>query len=138
MWEQLAAADPSLKYDEDIELFSKYKDHHRFMQFMKGLRKDLNLLELLSLVALLFLHLMLLSRNLSLKRIDILTITYPLRMLFWLLLILRRLLLIDLIVIASSVKIQTMTSLSIIASKALTKRDIISLMVSFVFHKQPL
>ena len=138
MWEQLAAADPSLKYDEDIELFSKYKDHHHFMQFMKGLRKDLNLLELLSLVALLFLHLMLLSRNLSLKRIDILTITYPLRMLFWLLLILRRLLLIDLIVIASSVKIQTMTSLSIIASKTLTKRDIISLMVSFLFHNQPL
>ena len=90
----------------------------------------LNLPELLSLVALLFLHLMLRSRNLSLKRIDVLTITYPLRMLFWLLLVLQRLLLIDLVVIASSIKSQVMTSLSVIVSKGLTKRNWISLVVS--------
>uniref|UniRef100_A0A2N9FRD1 GAG-pre-integrase domain-containing protein n=1 Tax=Fagus sylvatica TaxID=28930 RepID=A0A2N9FRD1_FAGSY len=101
---------PSIDDDFEIHHSSMMKTsnyfpstrNHRFTQFMKGLRKDLNLLELLSSVALLFLHLMLLSRNLSLKRIDILTITYPLRMLFWLLLILQHLLLIDLVVIASS------------------------------------
>ena len=40
MWEQLAAADPPLRYVEDIDLFAKYKDRHRFTQFMMGLRED--------------------------------------------------------------------------------------------------
>jgi hypothetical protein len=40
MWEQLAAVDPPLKYAEDIELFAKYKDRHRFTQFMMGLHED--------------------------------------------------------------------------------------------------
>uniref|UniRef100_A0A2N9FEA6 Reverse transcriptase Ty1/copia-type domain-containing protein n=1 Tax=Fagus sylvatica TaxID=28930 RepID=A0A2N9FEA6_FAGSY len=40
MWEQLAAADPPLRYAEDIDLFAKYKDHRRFTQFMMGLRED--------------------------------------------------------------------------------------------------
>ena len=30
MWEQLAAADPPLRYAEDIDLFAKYKDRRRF------------------------------------------------------------------------------------------------------------
>ena len=40
MLEQLAAADPSLKYAEDIDLFAKYKDRRRFTQFMMDLRED--------------------------------------------------------------------------------------------------
>jgi hypothetical protein len=40
MWEQLAAADPPLRYVEDIDLFAKYKDRRRFTQFMMGLRED--------------------------------------------------------------------------------------------------
>ena len=40
MWEQLAAADPPLRYAEDIDLFAKYKDRRRFTQFMIGLRED--------------------------------------------------------------------------------------------------
>ena len=48
MWKQLAAADPSLKYAEDIELFAKYKDYRRFTQFMMVFVRTLNLLELLS------------------------------------------------------------------------------------------
>jgi hypothetical protein len=40
MWEQLAAADPPLRYAEDIDLFAKYKDHRRFTQFMMGLHED--------------------------------------------------------------------------------------------------
>jgi hypothetical protein len=40
MWEQLAAADPSLRYAEDIDLFAKYKDRRRFTQFMIGLHED--------------------------------------------------------------------------------------------------
>uniref|UniRef100_A0A2N9ECI9 Reverse transcriptase Ty1/copia-type domain-containing protein n=1 Tax=Fagus sylvatica TaxID=28930 RepID=A0A2N9ECI9_FAGSY len=39
MWEQLAAADPPLRYAEDIDLFAKYKDRRRFTQFMMGLRE---------------------------------------------------------------------------------------------------
>ena len=37
MWEQLFIADPPLRYPEDIELFAKYRDHRRFMNFMMGL-----------------------------------------------------------------------------------------------------
>uniref|UniRef100_A0A2N9EL77 Reverse transcriptase Ty1/copia-type domain-containing protein n=1 Tax=Fagus sylvatica TaxID=28930 RepID=A0A2N9EL77_FAGSY len=40
MWEQLVAADPPLRYAEDIDLFAKYKDCRRFTQFMMGLRED--------------------------------------------------------------------------------------------------
>ena len=40
MWEQLATADPPLRYVEDIDLFAKYKDCRRFTQFMMGLRED--------------------------------------------------------------------------------------------------
>ena len=40
MWEQLAAADPPLRYVEYIDLFAKYKDRRRFTQFMMGLRED--------------------------------------------------------------------------------------------------
>jgi hypothetical protein len=40
MWEQLAAADPPLRYAEDINLFAKYKDRRRFTQFMMGLHED--------------------------------------------------------------------------------------------------
>uniref|UniRef100_A0A2N9F0V1 Integrase catalytic domain-containing protein n=1 Tax=Fagus sylvatica TaxID=28930 RepID=A0A2N9F0V1_FAGSY len=40
MWEQLAVADPPLRYAEDIDLFAKYKDCRRFTQFMMGLRED--------------------------------------------------------------------------------------------------
>ena len=40
MWEQLAAANPPLRYSEDIDLFAKYKDRPRFTQFMMGLRED--------------------------------------------------------------------------------------------------
>ena len=40
MWEQLAAANPPLRYAEDIDLFAKYKDRPRFTQFMMGLRED--------------------------------------------------------------------------------------------------
>ena len=40
MWEQLAAADPPLRYAEDINLFAKYKDRRRFTQFMMGLCED--------------------------------------------------------------------------------------------------
>uniref|UniRef100_A0A2N9J6S7 CCHC-type domain-containing protein n=1 Tax=Fagus sylvatica TaxID=28930 RepID=A0A2N9J6S7_FAGSY len=38
--EQLAVADPSLKYVEDIDLFAKYKDPRRSTQFMMGLCED--------------------------------------------------------------------------------------------------
>ena len=40
MWEQLAAADPPLRYAKDINLFAKYKDRRRFTQFMMGLHED--------------------------------------------------------------------------------------------------
>ena len=40
IWEQLAAANPPLRYAEDIDLFAKYKDRRRFTQFMIGLRED--------------------------------------------------------------------------------------------------
>ena len=40
MQEQLSAADPSLVYSKDIELFAKYRDSHKFMHFMMGLRED--------------------------------------------------------------------------------------------------
>ena len=40
MWEQLAAADPPLRYAEEIDFFAKYKDCRRFTQFMMGLRED--------------------------------------------------------------------------------------------------
>ncbi|KAL0015489.1 hypothetical protein SO802_002558 [Lithocarpus litseifolius] len=40
MWEQLSAADPPLKHPKDIEIFAKYRDRHRFMHFMMGLRED--------------------------------------------------------------------------------------------------
>ena len=40
MWEQLAAADPPLRYVEDIDIFAKYKDLRRFTQFMMGLHED--------------------------------------------------------------------------------------------------
>ena len=40
MWEQLAAADPPLRYAEDIDLLAKYKDLCRFTQFMMGLHED--------------------------------------------------------------------------------------------------
>jgi hypothetical protein len=40
MWEQLAVANPPLRYAEDIDLFAKYKDRRRFTQFMMGLRED--------------------------------------------------------------------------------------------------
>ena len=40
MWEQLSAADPPLRYPEDIELFAKYRDRHRFLHFMMSLRED--------------------------------------------------------------------------------------------------
>jgi hypothetical protein len=40
MWEQLVAADPPLRYAEDIDLFAKYKDRRRFTQFMMGLCED--------------------------------------------------------------------------------------------------
>ena len=40
MWEQLAAANPPLRYAEDIDLFAKNKDRRRFTQFMMGLRED--------------------------------------------------------------------------------------------------
>ena len=40
MWEQLTAADPPLRYAEDIDLFAKYKDHRLFTQFMMSLRED--------------------------------------------------------------------------------------------------
>jgi hypothetical protein len=37
---QLAAVDPPLKCAEDIKLFAKYRDRHRFTQFMMGLHED--------------------------------------------------------------------------------------------------
>ena len=40
MWEQLSAADPPLVCSKDIELFVKYRDRHKFMHFMMGLRED--------------------------------------------------------------------------------------------------
>ena len=40
MQEQLDAADPPLKYAEDIDLFAECKDRRRFTQFMMGLRED--------------------------------------------------------------------------------------------------
>jgi hypothetical protein len=98
----------------------------------------LNLPELLYLVALLFLHLMLLSRSLFLKKIGVLTIIYLLQMLSWLHPVLQLLLLIDLVVFASIVKNQVMTSLSAIASKRMTKGNNISLVVLFLVNKQPL
>ena len=135
MWKQLAVANLPLKYAEDVELFAKYMDCRRFTQFIMGFCEDFEPTR----AAFLFLHLMLLSRNLFFKRIDVLTITYLLQMLFWLLLVLQRLLLINLVVIASSVKSPAMTSLSvIIASRGLTKRNRISLVVFFLFRRQPL
>uniref|UniRef100_A0A2N9FNI5 Reverse transcriptase Ty1/copia-type domain-containing protein n=1 Tax=Fagus sylvatica TaxID=28930 RepID=A0A2N9FNI5_FAGSY len=67
---ETAATDPPLRYAEDIDLFAKYKDRHHFTQFMMGLREDFEPTR----VALLFLHLMLLSRSLFLKKIGVLTI----------------------------------------------------------------
>ena len=64
----------------------------------------MNLPELLYLVTLLFLQMMLLSRNLFLKKIGILTIIYLLRMLSWLHLVHQLLLLINLVVFANTVK----------------------------------
>ena len=40
MWEQLFVVDPPLVCSKDIELFVKYRDHHKFMRFMMGLRED--------------------------------------------------------------------------------------------------
>ena len=40
MWEQLSTADPPLVCSKDIELFVKYRDRHKFMHFMMGLRED--------------------------------------------------------------------------------------------------
>ena len=40
MWEQLSVADPPLVCSKDIELFVKYRDHHKFMHFIMGLRED--------------------------------------------------------------------------------------------------
>jgi len=40
MWEQLFAADPPLRYPEDIDLFAKYWDRRRFMHFMMGLHEN--------------------------------------------------------------------------------------------------
>ena len=40
MWEQLFTVDPPLVCSKDIELFVKYRDHHKFMHFMMGLRED--------------------------------------------------------------------------------------------------
>uniref|UniRef100_A0A2N9FF70 Reverse transcriptase Ty1/copia-type domain-containing protein n=1 Tax=Fagus sylvatica TaxID=28930 RepID=A0A2N9FF70_FAGSY len=108
MWKQLAVANLPLKYAEDIELFAKYMDCRRFTQFMMGFCEDFEPTR----AAFLFLHLMLLSRNLFFKRIDVLTITYLLRMLFWLLLVLQRLLLINLVVIASSAAVVSSSDLS--------------------------
>ena len=86
---------------------------------MMGLREDFKPTR----VALLFLHLMELSRNLFLKKIDILTIIYLLWMLFWLHLVLQHLLLIDLVVFASTVKSQAITSLSSSVSKKMTRKQ---------------
>jgi hypothetical protein len=57
-------------------------------------------------------------------------------MLSWLYPVLQLLLLIDLVVFASIVKNQVMTSLSAIASKMMTKGNNISLVVLFLVHKQ--
>ena len=43
MWEQLSAVDPPLVCSKDIELFVKYRDCCKFMQFMMGLREDFKL-----------------------------------------------------------------------------------------------
>ena len=40
MWEQLSATNHPLVCSKDIELFVKYRDRHRFMHFMMGLRED--------------------------------------------------------------------------------------------------
>ena len=40
MWEQLSAVDLPLVCSKDIELFVKYRDRHKFMHFMMGLRED--------------------------------------------------------------------------------------------------
>ena len=40
MWEQLSATDPLLVCSKDIELFVKYRDRRKFMQFMMHLRED--------------------------------------------------------------------------------------------------
>ena len=40
MWEQLFVSDPPLVCSKDIELFVKYRDRHKFMHFMMGLRED--------------------------------------------------------------------------------------------------
>ena len=40
MYEQLFAVNPPLMCSKDIELFVKYRDHHKFMHFMMGLRED--------------------------------------------------------------------------------------------------
>jgi hypothetical protein len=101
---------------------------------MMGLREDFEPTR----AALLFLHLMLLSRNLFLKRIGVLTIICLLRMLSWLHLVLQLLLLIDFVVFTSTVKNQAMTSLSATISKKMTRGNIISLVVFFLVPKQPL
>lgn len=41
MCEKVSAADPPLKCSKDIKLFSKFRDCHRFMHFIMGLREDL-------------------------------------------------------------------------------------------------
>jgi hypothetical protein len=40
LWEQLSAADPQLKYPEDVEIFAKYQYRRKFMHFMMALRAD--------------------------------------------------------------------------------------------------
>jgi hypothetical protein len=40
LWEQLSAADPQLKYLEDVKIFTKYRDCRKFMHFMMALRVD--------------------------------------------------------------------------------------------------
>uniref|UniRef100_A0A2N9INP4 Uncharacterized protein n=1 Tax=Fagus sylvatica TaxID=28930 RepID=A0A2N9INP4_FAGSY len=101
MWEQLAAADPPLRYAEDIDLFAKYKDRRRFTQFMMGLREDFEPTRAA-----------LLSRS-PLPSLDA-------AMLSWLHPVLH-LLLIDIVVFARTVKNQVMTSLSATARKRMTK-----------------
>jgi hypothetical protein len=56
LWEQLSAADPQLKYLEDVEIFAKYQDHQKFMNFMMALRADFEPTRLLSYTALLIPH----------------------------------------------------------------------------------
>ena len=82
MWEQLAVIDPPLKYAEGIDLFAKYKDRRSFTQFMMGLCKDFEPTRDAFLSYSPLPHLMLLSKNFSLRKIDVLTIIYLLRMFF--------------------------------------------------------